>query len=80
MFMATALATVAGVEIRRHSTVLYNSIYRFDDEMIVNPHVYGRIASHSPALHLRRLGAGDLFEMYADSFDAVWTEAKPTMP
>jgi len=72
----TPLATVAGVEIRRHSTVLYNSIYRFDDEMIVNPHVYGRIASHSPALHLRRIGAGDLFEMYAASFDAVWTEAK----
>jgi hypothetical protein len=72
----TPLAAVPGVEIRRHGTVLYNSIYRFDDEMIVNPHVYGKIASHAPALHLRRLVAGDLFEMYADSFDAVWTEAK----
>lgn len=70
------LAIVPGVEIRRHGTVLYNSLYRFDDEMIVNPHVFGKIASHAPALHLRRLVTGDLFEMYAESFDGVWTEAE----
>ncbi|HEX5877061.1 MAG TPA: XRE family transcriptional regulator, partial [Actinomycetota bacterium] len=66
------LAGVPGIEIRTHRTVLYNSIYRFDDEMIVNPHVYGKLASHSPAMHLRRLSAGDLFTTYADSLDAVW--------
>jgi transcriptional regulator with XRE-family HTH domain len=73
------LFRAAGVEARLHGTVLYNSIYRFDDEMIVNPHVYGKIASHAPALHLRRLAAGasDLFEMYAGSFDAVWDGATP---
>lgn len=63
---------VPGIGVRTHGTVLYNSIYRFDDEMIVNPHVYGKIASHAPALHLRRLSAGDLFTTYADSFTAVW--------
>ena len=66
-----------GVEIRCHSTPLYNSIYRYDDEMIVNTHVYGLPAPHSPALHLRRLSAGDLFRTYAQSFDAVWETAKP---
>jgi hypothetical protein len=59
--------------------VLYNSIYRFDDEMIVNPHVYGKVASHAPALHLHlhlhRLSAGDLFTTYEDSFTAVWEGA-----
>lgn len=68
---------VSGIEIRTHGTVLYNSIYRFDDEMIVNPHVYGKIAAHAPALHLRRLSAGDLFTTYADSFTAVWEHAQP---
>ncbi|MFD2419965.1 XRE family transcriptional regulator [Amycolatopsis pigmentata] len=71
------LDAVPGIEIRTHGTVLYNSIYRFDDEMIVNPHVYGKMAPHAPALHLRRLSAGDLFTTYADSFTAVWEDAKP---
>jgi hypothetical protein len=66
-----------GVEIRCHGTTLYNSIYRFDDEMIVNTHVYGFAAAHAPALHLRRLSAGSLFETYSESFETVWKAAKP---
>jgi hypothetical protein len=48
------LSNVTGIQIRTHGTVLYNSIYRFDDQMIINPHVYGKIAAHAPAIHLRR--------------------------
>jgi transcriptional regulator with XRE-family HTH domain len=66
-----------GVELRCHDTTLYNSIYRYDDEMIVNPHVYGIPAPHAPALHVRRLSAGSMFETYARSFDAVWETAQP---
>lgn len=75
----TPLFGTAGVEARLHGTVLYNSIYRFDDEMIVNPHVYGKIASHAPALHVRKpaIGESELFDMYAYSFDAVWDKAAP---
>lgn len=65
-----------GVEFRTHSTVLYNSIYRFDDEMIVNPHIYGKAAPHAPALHLRRLSAGNIFTTYVDSFTTVWESAR----
>jgi hypothetical protein len=67
------------VEIRLHTTVLYNSIYRADDEMLVNPHVYGTAAAQAPVLHLQRHGDGDgdLFGTYADSFERVWTAAKP---
>lgn len=68
---------VAGVEIRCHATTLYNSIYRFDDEMLVNTHVYGFMAGHAPLLHLRRLSSGDLFETYSESFDNVWNTATP---
>lgn len=71
------IATVDGIEIRTHGTTLYNSIYRYDDDMIVNPHVYGFQAPHAPALHLRRLSAGDLFETYSESFEAVWKASKP---
>jgi hypothetical protein len=73
------LINTPGIEIRLHGTVLYNSIYRFDDEMIVNTHVYGKIASHAPALHLKKLATEgwDLFNMYAGSFDAAWDGATP---
>jgi hypothetical protein len=68
---------VDGIELRCHSTTLYNSIFRYDDEMIVNTHVYGAGAPHAPALHLRRLSGGDLFDTYAESFEKVWATAKP---
>jgi hypothetical protein len=64
-----------GVELRRHSTTLYNSIYRFDGEMLVNTHAYGFQAAQSPVLHLRNSGAGRLFGHYAESFDRVWATA-----
>ncbi|GAA2349704.1 DUF5919 domain-containing protein [Saccharopolyspora halophila] len=69
------IVDVPNVEIRTHGTVLYNSIYRFDDEMIINPHVYGKVAAHAPALHLRQLTDGDMFATYADSFDVIWASA-----
>jgi len=71
-----ALHDAPGVEIRCHSTTLYNSIFRYDDEMIVNPHVYGFGAPHAPAQHLRRLASGDLFDMYVQSFERVWDTAR----
>jgi transcriptional regulator with XRE-family HTH domain len=61
------LNSVSGIEMRTHGTVLYNSIYRFDNEMIVNSHVFGKVASHAPAMHLRKLSMGDLFMTYVDS-------------
>ncbi|MEV0678076.1 DUF5919 domain-containing protein [Actinosynnema sp. NPDC050436] len=71
------LQGVEGIGLRFHKTTLYNSIFRFDDEIIVNTHVYGFQGAHAPALHLRRLAAGDLFETYSESFEHVWNLSKP---
>lgn len=71
------LADIDGIQIRCHGTPLYNSIYRFDDEMLVNTHLYGFMAAHAPVLHLRRLSTGELFESYSESFENVWNVAKP---
>jgi hypothetical protein len=65
----------AAVEIRLHRTVLYNSIYFGDDEVLVNPHVYGSAAAYAPVIHLRRTVPGDLVTTYLDSFERVWTGA-----
>ncbi|GGP10841.1 DUF5919 domain-containing protein [Nonomuraea glycinis] len=65
------------VEIRLHRTVLYNSIYRADDEYLINTHVYGTRAGNAPVLHLRRVAGGDMVATYAESFEKVWAQAKP---
>ncbi|MFV2100004.1 XRE family transcriptional regulator [Micromonospora sp. LOL_024] len=67
---------VPRVKVRYHDTTLYNSIYRFDEEMLVNMHVLGFPAPHAPVMHLRKLVGGDLFRTYSDSFDRVLAVAK----
>jgi hypothetical protein len=74
MYLQDAISA-PGVELRFHATTLYNSIYRFDDDMLVNAHVYGAPAAHSPVLHLRRLPGGRLFDHYQASFERVWEQA-----
>ncbi|QTZ93792.1 helix-turn-helix domain-containing protein [Streptomyces auratus] len=71
------LLGVPGIEIRTHETTLYNSIYRADDQLLANAHVWGVNAYGAPVWHLRRNGDGGIFDTYAQSFDAVWTMAKP---
>ncbi|MCA0438488.1 MAG: helix-turn-helix domain-containing protein [Actinobacteria bacterium] len=65
-----------GVEARQHGTTLYNSIFRFDDDILVNTHAYGVPASHSPVLHIRRLPGGRLFSHYVACIEDVWTEGQ----
>ena len=67
----------SGVQIRLHSTVLYNSIYRADDEMLINQHIYGIAAAYAPVLHLRRHSDDDVFSTYVASFERVWSSAQP---
>ena len=71
------LLKVAAVEIRLHRTVLYNSIYRADDQLLVNSHLYGTGAANAPVLHLRRVAGGDLTSVYVESFNRVWAGAVP---
>ena len=62
-YLASAIET-PGVQLRHHATTLYNSIYRFDDQVLVNTHVYGAPAVQSPVMHLRRVPGGRLFGHY----------------
>ena len=65
-----------GVEVRLHGTTLYNSIYRFDDQLLVNSHAYGSPAAQSPVFHLRHLPGGRLFSHYQASFERVWSKTR----
>jgi hypothetical protein len=66
-----------GVEIRLHGTVLYNSIYRADEQLLVNTHIYGVMANNAPVFHLRKIPGGEMASTYMDSFERVWDGAVP---
>lgn len=75
--MYRPLATTPNLEIRLHSTILYNSIYRADDQLLVNTHIYGTMANNAPVFHLRKIAGGDMVSTYLESFDRVWDGAQP---
>ena len=59
------------VEIRLHGTILYNSIYRADEQLLVNTHIYGMMASNAPAFHLRKISwRGDDQHVYREASSA----------
>jgi hypothetical protein len=66
--------------IRLHSTVLYNSILRFDSQMLVNPHIYSMPAFRAPIIHLRRIDGGPLFQTYVECFERIWAGSRPFDP
>lgn len=71
------LAADAMIEVRLHATTLYNSVYRVDDQVLVNAHVYGNTAACAPVLHLRKVTGGSLVTLYLECIDRVWEQAKP---
>lgn len=75
MVLHQPLRSTGGIEFRLHRTVLYNSIYFSDEQVLVNTHIYGFPASHAPVLHLRRVAGGDMVSTYLDSFERVWDGA-----
>jgi transcriptional regulator with XRE-family HTH domain len=70
-----SLTKLDGVEVRLHRTTLYNSIYRADDELLVNPHILGVPAPNAPVLRLCRSPIGSMAVPYIDSFNLVWETA-----
>lgn len=70
------LTRIKGIEIRLHDTTLYASIYRSDNNALVNTHAYGVPASHAPVISLQHVSAGDMADVYFESFNRVWRESK----
>jgi hypothetical protein len=72
------LVGATGVGFRLHRTTLYNSIYRFDDDLLVNQHALGVHGYQAPILHIR--AGGDLAGIYERSFEAAWAAGVPYRP
>jgi transcriptional regulator with XRE-family HTH domain len=74
------LVGAPGCEVRLHDTTLYNSLFRYDNQVLVNPHIWGQPASANPLLRLKHTDDGEWFSQYSASFDAVWKTARPWKP
>jgi hypothetical protein len=75
MALFSSLATISDIEIRLHDAALYNSIYRADDDLLVNQHVYGIPAAHAPVFSLHATEEKSMAAAYVDSFDRIWEAA-----
>jgi hypothetical protein len=71
------LSTVQSIEIRLHRTVLYNSIYRADGQLLVNQHTYGIPAAQAPVFCLSNTGSSEMAALYLESFERVWGSSAP---
>lgn len=61
-----------GFHLRIHAAPLYCSVYLFDDEMFVTPHLFGIRGAAAPLLQIRRTPNG-LFLKYERHFDDLWS-------
>jgi hypothetical protein len=64
-----------GIEIRAFYAERYNTIVRFDDQMLVTLHLWGTPTAQAPLLHLRRHADGGLFDQFAHHLETIIREA-----
>jgi hypothetical protein len=63
--------------VRLTGTTLYASIFRFDDDVLLNTHLWGNPAGDSPMLHFRRQREDGIAAHALSSFERVWAAAQP---
>ncbi|MEV6549871.1 XRE family transcriptional regulator [Streptomyces sp. NPDC051597] len=76
------LGPVEGVEARFSSALdainhVSLSVFRFDHDALVTPHLARLVGHDSPMMHLRRQGAGGMFDRFAEHGEELWERAEP---
>ncbi|MFI7019780.1 XRE family transcriptional regulator [Streptomyces sp. NPDC050164] len=56
------------------------SVFRFDSEALVTPHLARLVGHDSPLLHLRRRDSGGMFDRFTDHAEELWGRAVPARP
>ncbi|GAA5051980.1 helix-turn-helix domain-containing protein [Nocardia callitridis] len=75
--MLGGLVDTPGCSIGLHTTHLYNSVFRFDDSMVVTPYLVRARGYQHTALHLRKLSPHGIFASFEDQTEQIWETAKP---
>ncbi|MER5863375.1 DUF5919 domain-containing protein [Kitasatospora sp. NPDC002040] len=76
------LADVEGVEARFSSAAdgpnhVSLSVFRFDAEALVTPHLARVVGHDSPMMHFRRTGEGGMFDRFAEHAEELWERGTP---
>ncbi|MFJ3900960.1 XRE family transcriptional regulator [Streptomyces sp. NPDC090025] len=53
------------------------SVFRFDDDVLVTPHLARLVGHDSPLLHLRRHGDGGMWSRFTEHAEELWGRAVP---
>lgn len=53
------------------------SVFRFDGQAMVTPHLARLVGHDSPLLHLRRQGDGGMFDRFAEHAEELWSRGVP---
>ncbi|MFM9448158.1 XRE family transcriptional regulator [Streptomyces acidiscabies] len=56
------------------------SVFRFDDDALVTPHLARLVGHDSPLLHLRRHGDGGMFDRFSEHGEELWGRATVRAP
>ncbi|MFE9426008.1 hypothetical protein ACFYNO_23955 [Kitasatospora sp. NPDC006697] len=77
-----ALKGLAGLEARFSSPEdsvnhVSLSVFRFDDQLLVTPHLARLVGHDSPLLHLRKHESGGMFDRFAEHAEELWTRGVP---
>lgn len=77
LLLFQTISDVKGIEIRTHSTVLYNSIYLTENKVLVNQHIYSLPASVSPVFEIHQSPPSGISKTYTQSFNNIWRNSNP---
>lgn len=70
------LKDVQGIEARFGDEHIAMSVFQFDDEMLVTPHLAKLVGHDSPLLHLKRHQDDGLFDRFAYHVNELWSAAR----
>ncbi|MEU0705581.1 hypothetical protein ACFY9H_33595 [Streptomyces bacillaris] len=56
------------------------SVFRFDQDALVTPHLARLVGHDSPLLHLRRQGDSGMFDRFAEHAEELWGRGVPQTP
>ncbi|MFE9309529.1 DUF5919 domain-containing protein [Streptomyces sp. NPDC006706] len=53
------------------------SVFRFDDQALVTPHLARLVGHDSPLMHVRRRAQGGMFDRFAEHAEELWSRSVP---
>ncbi|GAA0347168.1 hypothetical protein NE235_10235 [Actinoallomurus spadix] len=73
----TELSEIPGIEARFSDEHIAMSVFVFDEEMLVTPHLAWLVGHDSPMLHIRRCQDDGLYDRFSYHVAELWKSGRP---